>query len=274
MKRVASGLCLLLLLAGSHSLFSQSPVSTPLTLGEQWTLESEILGESRILNVMLPHGFHPDSAYPLIYVLDGSLHEDIIHLAGLVQFFRLQFQMPPAILIGIANVDRQRDFTFPSSLPELQEKYPTTGHSEAFIHFLAEEVKPFIRQQYRGNGAEYLIGQSLGGLLATEILLTKPELFTHYFIISPSVWWDNESLLDRAPALLAEQKQQPGRFVYLSVGKQEHPIMKRGARKLRGLLEKHSTPELHFLLMKEENHATILHRSIYEGLLLLYPVLE
>jgi len=32
-----------------------------------------------------------------------------------------------------------------------------------------------------------IIGQSLGGLLASEILMKKPELFNKYVIISPSL---------------------------------------------------------------------------------------
>ncbi|MDD3005857.1 MAG: alpha/beta hydrolase, partial [Flavobacterium sp.] len=66
-------------------------------------------------------------------VLDGSAHEDFLHVVGLVQFFNLQMKMPKTIVVGIENVDRKRDFTFPTELKELKENYPTTGHSENFI---------------------------------------------------------------------------------------------------------------------------------------------
>jgi predicted alpha/beta superfamily hydrolase len=55
--------------------------------------------------------------------------------------------------------------------------------------------------------------------VATEILLNKPQLFTHYFIISPSLWWDDESLYNNAAKLISQQKDDE-RFVYISVGKQ------------------------------------------------------
>ena len=60
--------------------------------------------------------------------------------------------------------------------------------------------------------------QSLGGLLATEILLKNPEMFDNYFIISPSLWWDDESLLNQAGTLLSKSPDTK-KFVYVSVGK-------------------------------------------------------
>ncbi|MBK9510757.1 MAG: alpha/beta hydrolase [Cytophagaceae bacterium] len=140
------------------------------------------------------------------------------------------------------------------------------------MEFIEKELQPYILENYRVNDTRYLIGQSLGGLLASEILLKKPHLFSHYFIISPSLWWDNESLLNAAPKLLAGQPDTE-RYVYVSVGKDEDKIMRREAESLFQILQKSAKKNLksEFNLMQGENHATVLHRSIYEGFLRLFP---
>lgn len=38
--------------------------------------------------------------------------------------------MPKSIVVGIANVDRKRDFTFPTTIKKDKEDFPTTGGSE------------------------------------------------------------------------------------------------------------------------------------------------
>lgn len=253
----------------------QSQETKPLRIGDIRTLHSTVLNEDRTLNIYLPSGYDTSKSYPVIYVLDGSMNEDFLHITGLVQFFNMTFSMPDCIVVGIANVDRRRDFTFPTTVSDLKKKYPTTGHSEAFIRFIDTEMLPYINKHYQTNDTRYLIGQSLGGLLATEILLKKSALFSHYLIVSPSLWWDDETLLKAAPALLAKQDLS-GKFVYLSAGKGEDSIMQQDALTLYHLLQKQNKPgfTVNWKLMVDDNHATILHRCLYEGFLLLFPYKE
>jgi predicted alpha/beta superfamily hydrolase len=254
---------------------SQDSIKKSLIIGEVRTIKSKLLNEDRILNIYLPLKYDATKSYPVIYLLDGSMDEDFLHLTGLVQFFNMQFKMPDFIVVGVANVDRKRDFTFHTDLKDLQKEYPTTGHSDVFIKFIEEELQPFIRENYHTNETKYIIGQSLGGLLATEILLKKPTLFSHYLIVSPSLWWDNESLLKEAKSLI--EKQTDGNlYVYISVGNGEAKIMQRDATELFKLFKdanKKSTV-LDFKLMMDENHATILHNSIYQAFLKLFPFKE
>ena len=261
-----------------HSLIAgaqpDSSTNVPFTIGEIHSFRSQILGEKRILNIVLPGQYDKQKAYPVIYLLDGSVNEDIIHISGLVQFFNMMFQMPGFIVVGIANTDRKRDFTFPTSLKDLKEKYPTTGGSAAFITFIENEVQPYINSNFKTTGIRYLVGQSLGGLLATEILLKKPWLFSHYFIVSPSLWWNNESLLDESKSLLQNQPDT-GLYVYVSVGS-EGRLMESAAEKLVKVLKKSGKKNLtvDFMPLPKENHATILHNSIYEAFKIQFPYKE
>lgn len=263
-----------ILFAFQSMVLAQNGNVKPLTIGEIRTIKSKILNEERALNIYLPQGFDKTKSYPIIYLLDGSMNEDFIHVTGLVQFFNQMYAMPETIVVGIANIDRKRDFTFHTDLKDLQKDYPTTGHSDKFISFLEKELKPYIESQFKTTD-KYLFGQSLGGLLATEILLKKPEMFNNYFIISPSLWWDDESLLKQANQLLTKIPDTK-KFVYVSVGKGEHPVMVKDAEDFFDILKKSNKKNwtVEYKMMETDNHATILHRSLYEGLVKLFPYKE
>ncbi len=237
----------------------------PFSIGESIEFYSAILQENRKINIYLPNGYSGDSLkkYPLIYLLDGSADEDFIHIAGLVQFASFSWinTIPESIVVGIANIDRKRDFTYPTTVEKDKKDYPTTGGSANFIHFIQLELQPLIGKEYRTDSVKTLIGQSLGGLLAAEILFKNPDLFDNYIIVSPSLWWDNESLLGRQ---LAEQTS--GKSVYIAVGK-EGEVMERTARELFEKLKPthQENAGLYFQFFEKQNHGDALHLSVYDG---------
>ncbi len=260
----------------------QGGTTRPFVLGVTEEMQSQVLGEKRILNIYLPAGYGASDAtrYPVIFLLDGSADEDFIHVAGLVQFntFPWLNQMPESILVGIANVNRKRDFTFPTTVKEDREKYPETGHSDKFISFIESELLPFIDKKYRTSPSRMLIGQSLGGLLATEILEKKPDLFSKYLIISPSIWWDNASILKGDT--FNRLRQATGETdIYIAVGN-EGPVpggsgrtMEDDAKSLAGKMEGLGNKNVHviFDFLPSENHGTIGHQAVFNGFLRLYP---
>lgn len=274
---------MILLLQGIFSAAQKNGESRkPFVLGYIDEIQSKELSEKRVLNIYLPEGYKQEDsvAYPVIYLLDGSADEDFIHVTGLIQFNNFSWinRVPKSIVVGIANVDRRRDFTFPSTIKEEQEWYKTAGKSAAFISFIEKELKPFIEKKYKTNAESMLIGQSLGGLLATEILLKKPYLFNRYVIISPSLWWNDGSLLKHSTQILATNQKQAA--VYIGVGKEglapstiPH-IMEVDANLLVEKLRKIDNKKLqvHYDYLPAEDHATITHQAVFNALRLLYPL--
>ena len=277
---------MLLLLIATAS-FSQSKIDSiistkPFVLGQVEKIYSTQLGENRVLNIYLPEGYHADdtSRYPVVYLLDGSADEDFIHVVGLYQFYSFPWinQVPKSIIVGIGNVDRRRDFTFPTKIKEDLKAYPTTGHSDKFIAFLEKELQPFIEKKFRTNRSKTLIGESLGGLLASQILLEKPELFNNYIIVSPSLWWNNGSLLEESFDKPCKQSSQKI-AVYVGVEKEGLAPTKIPrlidvdastlAEKLTDCQSKNL--RVHFNYLPEENHATIMHQAMMNALKFLYP---
>ncbi len=250
------------------------------SIGDSIEITSAVLNENRRLNIYLPSSYHQSKThdYPVIYLLDGSADEDFVHLAGLVQFGSFPWinQLPETIVVGIANVDRKRDFTYPTKNSQDKKDFPTTGGSSSFIQFISEELQPFIDKNYRTNSNKTIIGQSLGGLLATEILFKSPELFDNYIIISPSLWWDDGSLLAStplsasAPVLTstlesASASAPSAKSIYIGVGK-EGEIMERVAKQLfEKLQQQDSKDTIYFRFFEQLSHGDTLHLAVYDA---------
>jgi len=274
--RLFSCLIILILTTDCFAQTAQrSDTVKPFILGRIETLHSNELKEDRILNIYLPEGYDPKDTvkYPVVYLLDGSADEDFIHVTGLYQFNSFSWigRVKPSIIVGIANTDRKRDFTFPTNIEKDKKQYPTTGHSDTFIRFLETELQPYITKRFKTDQDRTLIGESLGGLLATEILLRKPALFSKYIIISPSIWWNDGSVLQLQPAF-----DQPVE-VYVGVGKEgltpgDHPRMMEVdanllADKIRQV--KGGKAKVYFDYLPQEDHATIAHQALYNAIILL-----
>ncbi|HXU28555.1 MAG TPA: alpha/beta hydrolase-fold protein [Bacteroidia bacterium] len=257
--------------------------SKPFVLGTIEEIQSKELAEKRILNVYLPEGYNPKDTtkYAVTYLLDGSADEDFIHVVGLYQFNNFDWinRVPKTIVVGIATVDRRRDFTYPTTIEGDKKRYPTTGHSDKFVSFIEKELQPYIEKKYKANGSKTIIGQSLGGLLAAEILLKKPTLFNYYIIISPSLWWDNGSLLNQSSIIVQENFSQKTN-VYIGVGKEgltptEIPrVMEVDANLLAEKIKSTKSKNVNVYLdyLPQEDHATISHQAIFNALRALYPL--
>jgi predicted alpha/beta superfamily hydrolase len=283
-------ICILLMLkffsifaCGQKNIVKPSETTTPFILGVIDEIHSKELAEKRILNIYLPDGYKTDDTtkYPVIYLLDGSADEDFIHVVGLVQFHSFEWinQIPKSVVVGIATVDRKRDYTFPTTIQDDKKTYPTTGHSGKFISFIEKELHPYIETKYRTKNDKTIIGQSLGGLFATEVLLTKPTLFNKYIIVSPSLWWDNGSLLNQNTNKLTENFNQQT-DIYIGVGKEglsptEIPrVMEVDANLLAEKLKgtKSENINVYFDYLPQENHATIMHQAVSNSFRLLYSI--
>lgn len=261
-------LSILLLLIANLSFGQTLPdkiSETDFTIGKIVSIKSKILSENRTLNIYLPSNYQADSSktYPVIYLLDGSIDEDFIHISGIVQFGSFPWinMIPESIVVGIANIDRKRDFTYPSERELDQEEFPTSGKSGKFIGFLENELQSFIDSSYRTSSNKTIIGQSLGGLLATEILFKKPELFDNYIIVSPSLWWDNENLLESHPKSYDSNKS-----IYVAVGK-EGEVMEGNAKELFGKLKKNKNKntQLYYDFLEDKTHGDALHIAVYNA---------
>jgi predicted alpha/beta superfamily hydrolase len=245
---------------------------SPIAFGVQVELKSKVLDEMRTLNIYLPPSYEQENekAYPVIYLLDGGIDEDYHHQTGLVQFLVMYQLMPESIVVGIANTDRKRDMTHPTSDEEERTAIPTCGGSARFLEFIKTELQPFMAQRYRTSAQKTIIGQSLGALLATEALIRNPELFDNYVIVSPSLYWSNRELILGLKDFL---KNNPdlNKKVFLAMGK-EHPLMHETMDLFVAALQKHAPEGMSwkYAILPDETHATVMHRATYQAYEFLY----
>jgi predicted alpha/beta superfamily hydrolase len=222
----------------------------PLTIGETFTIRSSILAEERRINVYRPPA-DPASPLPVLYMPDGGLAEDFLHVAGLVQVLAGNGTMRPFLLVGIENTERRRDLTGPTDVARDLKIAPRVGGSAKFRAFLRDELMPEIGKRYRVTKERAIVGESLAGLFVVETLLVEPELFDTYLAFDPSLWWNHESLV----AVGRKRKAPLPKTLYLATS-DETEIVKateRLAAALRG------TVRLHYEPMPRERHSTIYH---------------
>ena len=219
----ACRLCLQFVIAASISfpaLGEPIGMPEPILLGSSFTIASKALGENRRVNVVLPLGYGKDAAkrYPVLYVIDGGVDQDLLNVTAVAQNGGLWGRSAEAIVVGIETKDRRKELIGPTQDADLLKKYPTAGSSRAFRTFIRDEVKPFVERAYRTSGKDAVVGESLAGLFIIETYLNEPKLFDAYGAIDPSLWWDKEALSRTAAEHVGSV--QTGRPLYLAIAKE------------------------------------------------------
>lgn len=275
MRVAFTGLVIAIALAAITAL-AQSPVSpsTPLSIGETFTIQSKTLGEVRRINVYLPPPYSatPRTRLPVLYMPDGSIAEDFLHVAGLLQVLIGNESMRPFILVGIENTQRRRDLTGPTENAEDKKIAPKVGESAAFRTFIRTELMPAVAARYRTTAETAIMGESLAGLFVVETLLLEPGLFDTYIAFDPSVWWNDGALVKSAAARLKTIGNAP-KTLYLAASSEDRSDM---TKALAGVLEKSAPAALtwQYVPMSEETHATIYHPAALQALRRLFKPSE
>ena len=236
--------------------------AAPLVIGETFTIDSGILHETRRINVYLPPGYteSPGARLPVLYMPDGGMAEDFLHVAGLVQVSVGNATMRPFLLVGIENTQRRRDLTGPTESEEDKKIAPRVGGSAAFRKFIRDELMPQVRARYRTTGETAMIGESLAGLFVLETFLLEPDLFDTYIAFDPSLWWNRQKLAGEAGGrLLALAKMKKKKTLYFAISGESG--IADTTQRLAGVLDKHAPSNLvwHYEKMPEEKHSTIYH---------------
>ncbi len=234
--------------------------AAPLVIGESFTIDSQALKEKRHINVYMARAWDtpPDAPLPVLYMPDGGVAEDFLHVAGLLQVSVANGTMRPFMLVGMQNTQRRRDLTGPTENAEDRKIAPVVGGAAAYRDFIRDELMPEVKRRYRTTGETAIVGESLGGLFVVETYLLEPQLFDHYLAFDPSLWWNHGSLPRQAGTLLAKGK--PGKHSLYLASSSEAGIASE-VQRLSDVLQRQAPPGLqwHVEKMPEETHGTIYH---------------
>jgi len=248
----------------------RASAAAPLVIGETFTIHSAVLGEVRRINVYAPpvYADSPGVRLPVLYMPDGGLGEDFLHVAGLVQVSVGNGTMRPFLLVGIENTERRRDLTGPTRNEQDRTIAVHVGGSAAFRRFIRTELMPIVRQRYRTTDETAVVGESLAGLFVVETLLLEPDLFDSYIAIDPSLWWNDQELLRTAAERLRGRPALHKALFLASSGDGLPELTARFADVLRA----GAFPGLawHYEAMPGEKHATIYHPAALRAFRLLF----
>jgi predicted alpha/beta superfamily hydrolase len=219
-----------------------------------------VLNEPRRINVYLPPGYaeSPNARFPVLYMPDGGIAEDFLHVAGLVEVLVGDASMRPFVLVGIENTQRRRDMTGPTENAEDRKIAPRVGGSAEFRAFIRQELMPEVKGRYRTTNETAIVGESLAGLFVVETFLLEPDLFDTYIAFDPSVWWNDHKLVEgAAERLRARPKLEKTLYFASSEEKWNAAIMVTFA----GILAANAPAGVHWHYepMPEEKHSTIYH---------------
>lgn len=243
-------------------------------LTHSFQIESKDREQTFYIHVALPYQYDEKVGYPVLYLLDadflfgiGSETAWILNMGG---------QVPPMIVVGIgfgtkwSEVSNLR-YTFFSPTPS--PEYPKqTGKADLLLDFIENRLFPEIEQNYKVTNHRTLWGSSMGGLFSAYVLATKPTLFNHYIISSPSLWWPDTKSEGSIFQLQNDFKKSNDSMpvsIYAAIGEME------GEEDMRGpfsrwieLIEEHNYKNLSFehLLVENGTHFSTIPVAYTKGL--------
>lgn len=189
-------------------------------LGNIESIKSTVLNEDRAYYVQLPQNYNEKKKYPVIYVLDGGVLLNAVHLVHDNYYGGF---MPEMIIVGVSNANnRTRDLTTSKITERHGMPYnEENGEANNFSKFLINELIPHIERKYPVTKYRTIIGHSYGGLFAANLLVNHTEVFQNYLLIDPSLDWDNQKLLKNSE-LEFQKERFEGKNIYISLSGQLH----------------------------------------------------
>ena len=230
--------------------------------------------------------------YPVVIMLDADYSFALTR--NIVQHFVERKKLPEMILVGIAypgaaddmgvyKRNRTRDYT-PSlanvALGGTPDAEAEKGGAVRFRNFIANELLPFMATSFPITADRTFIGHSYGGLFGTYVLLTEPELFKRYIIVSPSLWYGKRMIfrVEQQTAAFRQQDRQLERHAFFAIGAQETraetgaPMveeLKQFYRKLQTRADPGLSVDMR--VYPEDNHASVFPGAVTRGLLAVFP---
>ncbi len=248
--------------------------SKPIVIGQSYSLESEIFEQPHEINVYLPASYSEkdksgkllNKSYPVIYLIDGGIEQDFIHMAGLASLAADYRNIREFILVGVQTVNRRYELTSPTKVAEEIKYVPKNGGSQKFMSFLDNEVKPLVQKRFRTTDESMLIGESIAGMFTAETFLKRPELFTSYAVISPSLWWNKQQIAKSALSNLKKHNYE-GKKLYLTIA-DEGGDMREGVEIFANAIKESKLKDFEWKYepMEHKTHATIFHPAALEAI--------
>ncbi|REC95485.1 alpha/beta hydrolase [Kushneria indalinina] len=159
------------------------------------------------ITVAIPRKAPPEAGYTPIYLLDGNA---ALAELGEQDLKAMDAAMPPVLIALGYDTDarfdveaRQWDYTpkRPGQDAIINDRHPERrgGGADDFIKLLNEDIMKEAEQDLPIDTSRRAIwGHSFGGLFVMHTLFTRPALFDHWYVASPTLHWNGYQVLEEA----------------------------------------------------------------------------
>lgn len=200
----------------------------------------EYEGKQYEVTVTVPEKPYPKEGLPVLYVLDGRYNGVVVNeIVKMQMHMRKQTKIARMIVVTIAQPPSQRfaDFTPHAESYVVSDKFPMPkegpfGEAQIFSDFIETMLKPYLTAHYPVGVRHILLGHSLSAYFVLWQMVTISTRFTNYIAISPSLWWNDEALVQ---ADFSALNAAPPHSLYIAAGQYEgsmHGAMERFIAKL------------------------------------------
>ena len=125
-----------------------------IVIGKYRVLHSDVMDEDRLLYVHLPREYEDTQLrYPVLYLFYADLYNYYLDAASVIEKLGTTGEIPPAIIVGVANTNRYRDL-----LPLKIEGRPDSGGADTFLSFVEEQLFPYIDKNFRTKDFRIMAG--------------------------------------------------------------------------------------------------------------------
>jgi predicted alpha/beta superfamily hydrolase len=252
--------CVGLFLMGFIFLACNRQNDSMMVLAKKERMFSKVLNEERTLNVYLPRGYKMSlQKYPVLFVLDADNMITMARIVGTTGEQSESGNIPEMIIIGIQNVDRERDM-----FPVRVDYWPNSGLADKFLQFLSEELIPYVDRHYRAENFRLLYGASNAGLFVVHTLFNQPDLFSAYIASSPTVGWCYEFIFEEARVHL-EPNKSLNKFLYMIWGRNDMDAVTRAVPYLEKIIKEEAPGDLKWASRVIEDEGHVPYASLFKG---------
>jgi predicted alpha/beta superfamily hydrolase len=263
MKKIIILLCSLSIINFNAYTAESKSVSKAIISGYEHQHSSKVFAAKRRYMVSLPERYlMNEREYPSLYIIDADFQFQ--HVAAVVKNLARMGKIPPMIVVGVANQGND-DYLKTTTWPDGKDE--AFGDAEKLQRYIKQELVPLIDKNYRTNNKKALSGYSLGGLFTLYSMMQQDTPFNAFIAMSPSAWFDENSLPSKLTPLLKQNKLHAP--VFISVANEEGM----GIDKVKEVFEAFAPKSLswQYKHYPNENHFTTALPALYDGLQFLAP---
>ncbi|MEK6484836.1 alpha/beta hydrolase [Myroides odoratimimus] len=241
------------------------------------------------LYVSLPttYNVEDNQRYPVLFLLDAYYSYPLV--SSLHKLLEAGQEIEEIIIVAIGDKNQSSSTWYknrminytPSNDPNVDQEIAEglgisisevkTGKANEFLQCIREDIIPFIDSTYKTTKDRGISGHSVAGLFTVYSFIYGYDLFNKYGINSPSLFWNNNEVIDKMEVFIKTNKSLEA-DLFISYGALEPEIISSSVQSFLSVLNQHKNKRLSIKakVFEEETHTSVVSTSLTRTLKVLY----